>query len=46
MKLGIIGATGAVGKVFLDLLPNSNLNITVNNVEDDVSEIAHNNKIG
>ena len=28
MKLGIIGATGAVGKVFLDLLPNSNLNIT------------------
>ena len=28
MKLGIIGATGAVGKVFLDLLPKSNLNIT------------------
>ena len=28
MKLGIIGATGAVGKVCLDLLPNSNLNIT------------------
>ncbi|SVC00263.1 uncharacterized protein METZ01_LOCUS253117, partial [marine metagenome] len=28
MKLGIIGATGAVGKVFLDLLPNSNLSIT------------------
>jgi len=28
MKLGIIGATGAVGKVFLNLLPSSNLNIT------------------
>jgi aspartate-semialdehyde dehydrogenase len=28
MKLGIIGATGAVGKVFLDLLPKSKLNVS------------------
>ena len=28
MKIGIIGATGAVGKVFLDLLPKSTLKIT------------------
>ena len=28
MKIGIIGATGAVGQVFLDLLPQSKLKIT------------------
>ena len=28
MKIGIIGATGAVGKVFLNLLPNSTLEIS------------------
>ena len=28
MKIGIIGATGAVGQVFLDLLPQSKLQIT------------------
>ena len=40
MKIGIIGATGAVGKVFLGLLPDSNLEIS------DLKLTASNRSIG